>query len=299
MQKDPEQATQTQQLIEQAFQELKIAKKDSHKGQNGKLLIIGGSHLFHAASKWSLDIASKIVDMVFYSSVPSNNRLIIKWQKRELDHQLNQQAKANFWQGIVIDRHQIKNYLKEADCVLLGPGMERGIYTACLTNRLLKKYPEKKWVIDAGALQMVDPHLLNEHCIITPHQQEIEILAKKDPRFNQQNYQASPTCLLKGPDDQLFFGQNIRLTKGQTEKLRSIGIKGGNAGMTKGGTGDVLAGLLAALYCSNSALVSSVIASYINKKTGDYLFEKVGPYYNASDLVENIPQILWQTIKKK
>jgi NAD(P)H-hydrate epimerase len=74
------------------------------------LLIIGGSHLFHSASKWSLDIASKIVDMVFYSSVPSNNQLIQKWQKGELDYQLNQQAKANFWQGIVIDRHQIKNY---------------------------------------------------------------------------------------------------------------------------------------------------------------------------------------------
>ena len=43
--------------------------KDSHKGQNGKLLVIGGSNLFHSASMWSLEVASRIVDMVFYSSV--------------------------------------------------------------------------------------------------------------------------------------------------------------------------------------------------------------------------------------
>jgi NAD(P)H-hydrate repair Nnr-like enzyme with NAD(P)H-hydrate dehydratase domain len=49
--------------------QLILPQKDSHKGQNGKLLLIGGSELFHAASKWSLDVASKIVDMVFYSSV--------------------------------------------------------------------------------------------------------------------------------------------------------------------------------------------------------------------------------------
>lgn len=296
MLKDQEQAVETQQIIEQSLHDLKIAEKNSHKGQNGKLLIIGGSQLFHAASKWSLDIASKIVDMVFYSSVPSNNCLISMWQKGELDQQLNQEAKKNFWQGIVISRQQIKNYIKEADCVLLGPGMERGAYTARLSNRLLKKYPEKKWVIDAGALQMLNPNLLNANCVITPHQREIEVLSKKDPRFSQENYQAPATCLLKGPSDQIFFGKNIK-SKNNNNLPQSVLIKGGNAGMTKGGTGDVLAGLLAALYCKNSAVISTVIASYINKKTGDYLFDSVGPHFNASDLVNNIPKILWQVKK--
>ena len=40
----------------------------------------------------------------------------------------------------------------------------------------------------------------------------------------------------------------------------------GNAGMTKGGTGDVLAGLVAALYCKNEAFLSACAGSYINKK---------------------------------
>jgi len=69
--------------------------------------------------------------------------------------------------------------------------------------------------------------------------------------------------------------------------------------MTKGGTGDVLAGLLAALYCQNDALTSTIIASYINKKAGDSLYKSVGPYFNASDLVAKIPQVLWETLQEK
>jgi len=58
------------------FTKIKRMEKGSHKGQNGKVLLIGGSELFHAASRWSLDILSAMVDMVFYSSVPENNELI-------------------------------------------------------------------------------------------------------------------------------------------------------------------------------------------------------------------------------
>jgi len=60
------------------LKKLYIPPPDSHKGQNGKLMIIGGSHLFHAASLWALEVASRIVDMVFYSSVPENNQIVKK-----------------------------------------------------------------------------------------------------------------------------------------------------------------------------------------------------------------------------
>jgi len=261
-------------ILKTAFRETFLPDSSSHKGQNGKLMIIGGSDLFHAASKWSLDVASKIVDMVFYSSTPSNNKLIKK-------------AKENFWNGIVIERKQIENYIQEADVILIGPGMDRSFYTKFLVNRLLKKYANKKWVIDAGALQMLDVKLLNQNHIITPHHQEMDLLKNKSELFNEQNYKASCYCLLKGPVDKVFSPRNPQ----------ALEIKGGNAGMTKGGTGDVLAGLLAALYCKSSALNSCLVASYINKKAGEELHLKQGPYFNSSDLVEMIPEILWQFTK--
>lgn len=255
-----------QPAIKACFSQLKIYQPDSHKGQNGKLLIIGGSELFHAASKWSLDIASKIVDMVFYSSVPENNELV-------------RLAKQNFWNGIVVNREEVEKYLVEADCVLIGPGMDRSDTTATITNDLIAKYPTKKWVIDAGALQMLDPKLLTATHIITPHHKEFEDLKQKG--FNTALFKG--VTLLKGPIDEIIT----------TEK--TIKVEGGNAGMTKGGTGDVLAGLVAALYCNNEAVVAATTASYVCKKAGDELFDKVGQYFNASDLVEAIPKVLWQT----
>jgi hydroxyethylthiazole kinase-like uncharacterized protein yjeF len=242
--------------------QIKLPAPDSHKGQNGKLLIIGGSKLFHAASKWSLDIASKFVDMVFYSSVPSNNELV-------------KEAKANFWNGIVVPLTSLDDYVEEADCILIGPGMERAVKTAILVNKLLSKYPHKKWVVDAGALQMIDPTLLNSHHIITPHQKEFQRLLNI----------SKPTLLLKGSVDKIY------------SQGKSIKIEGGNAGMTKGGTGDVLAGLVAALYCTHEAETAAVVGSFINKKAGESLYHRVGPYYNASDLVEEVPKIMWQLLK--
>lgn len=275
------------------LKKITLPKSDSHKGQNGKLLIIGGSDLFHAASKWSLDIASKFVDMVFYASVPSNNELIKK-------------AKGEFWNGIVIPREEIENYIEEADCVLIGPGMTRTSETEELTNQLLKKYPHKKWVIDAGALQMVDINLLTSQMILTPHQVELESLLKKADTKLTESGQDDVSHAMRNAGRGTVFSQTHQnvclLIKGATDVViqgqETEPIQGGNAGMTKGGTGDVLAGLVAALYCTHDALTSTVVASYINKKAGDYLWRSVGPYFNASDLVEAIPQVLWRELSQ-
>ncbi|MEK7592651.1 MAG: NAD(P)H-hydrate dehydratase, partial [Patescibacteria group bacterium] len=134
-------------------------KKGSHKGQNGRLLLIGGSTLFHAASLWSLTVASRIVDLVHYASVPENNEIVL-------------QAKKEFRNGIVISRRDIESYIEEDDVILIGPGMTRDSETEELTNRLLKKYSKKQWVIDAGALQMMDVALIPLGAILTPHHGE-------------------------------------------------------------------------------------------------------------------------------
>lgn len=278
------------------FDQVKLPKKDSHKGQNGKLLIIGGSELFHAASAWSLDVASKFVDMVFYSSVPSNNELI-------------QAAKQHFWNGIVVPRAEVESYLEEADAILIGPGMTRTPDTAQLVNQLLTDWPAKNWVIDAGALQMVEPDLLTEHCLLTPHKHELVQLAKKSGHqavlellftldFSEEQAQLSAQKLAQELSTS-FGGATVLLT-GTTDMVSTSSetefIVGGNPGMTKGGSGDVLAGLVAALYTQHSALASAVVGSTINKLAGDELYQTVGPFFNSSDLVSQVPKTAWQVL---
>jgi len=289
----------------------------SHKGQNGRLFIIGGSHLFHAASLWALTVASRIVDLVHYSSVPENNELMLK-------------IKSEFRDGIVVPRNDLDSYIKEDDCILIGPGMTRDNETKELTDGLLKKYPHKQWVIDAGALQMMDISLIPKNAILTPHHGEFTTTFVDQPYFANENFDPDFSFSREKPladigssrRSQSESGQNfigspaglettplpaaslvesiakkyhcIILLKGQEDiACPPAGgcrvIEGGNVGMTKGGTGDVLAGLIAALACKNDPFLATIAGSFINKQAGDTLYTRVGPYFNASDLAHQIP----------
>ncbi len=249
-------------------------KKDSHKGQNGKLLVIGGSDLFHSASMWALETASRVVDMVFYASTPVNEEIVKK-------------QKTRFHDGIVVPEGKIEEYIKEADCVLIGPGMDRSEKTKRQVNSLVKKFSKKKWVVDGGALQMLDKKLLNKQMIITPHKKEFKRLFGVEASQEQAIRKAKKfgcTIVLKGKEDVVC------------DENECVINQTGNEGMTKGGTGDVLAGLVAALYCKNEAMLAASAGAYVNGLAGDRLFGIVGPYFNATELMKEIPKVMGEVI---
>ncbi len=280
-----------------SLKSLYIPAPTSHKGQNGKVLVIGGSHLFHSSAFWALEAASKTVDMVYFSSTPMNNEIVKK-------------LKSKFVNGIIVPREKLEDYILEADCILIGPGLPRpdGMETGdddtkILTEKLLQKYRHKKWVIDGGSLQVIEPEIIPETAIITPNAKEFSKLffavipnSFRDPEMLKQVQHDTVknlankykiTILLKGPVD--IVCSPFDSAQGE---IRCVRISGGNAGMTKGGTGDVLAGLVAALYAKNDAFLSATCASFINKKAGESLFERAGLYYNSSDLVAEIPKVM-------
>lgn len=275
------------------LKKLYIPAPDSHKGQNGKLMVIGGSSLFHAASLWALTIASRTVDMVFYASVKENNAIV-------------QDLKKEFRNGIIVPRNDIESYMQEAEAILIGPGMMRtrkvrgeigevrgleeinaledeGEQSYHLTKYLLKRYPDKKWIIDAGALQMMELSWLektNGNVLLTPHQGEFAQVFGENDEVGDLAKKHNAIVLLKGEKDIVCSPE------------KCIEISGGNAGMTKGGTGDVLAGLIAGLATKNDLFLSAVAGSYFNKKAGDSLYERMGLYFNASDLADEIPKVM-------
>jgi hydroxyethylthiazole kinase-like uncharacterized protein yjeF len=243
---------------------LRLPIPGSHKGQNGRLLVIGGSHLFHAASLWALAVASRIVDLVHYSSVPENNAIVLA-------------EKKEFRNGIVIPREDLDPYIKEDDCILIGPGMTRDAETETITNTLFTKHPEKQWVVDAGSLQMMDITKIPTGAILTPHHGEfVHAFGNQEVADVAKKYQC--IVLLKGEKD-------IACPPAGGCRV----VEGGNPGMTKGGTGDVLAGLIAALACTNDPFLATIAGSFINKKAGDALYKKMGPFFNTTDLANQIP----------
>jgi len=256
---------------------LYVPASDSHKSQNGKVMLIAGSKLFHAASIWPLTTISRIVDMVFYASTSENNEIVTK-------------MKEQFLNGIVIPREKIDDYIEESDVILIGPGMPRESGqqegdddTKVLTESLLTKYKDKKWVVDGGSLQTINPDILPPTAIVTPHKGEFLKLFGMEPTEQSVPEMANKYNI-------------VILSKGEVDIVSSpnetVTVRGGNAGMTKGGTGDVLAGLTAALYSKNDAYLSACAASYINKKAGESLAQTMGLYFNASDLADEVPKVM-------
>lgn len=269
-----------QQFNSDILKQLYHPSKESHKGQNGKLTIIGGSKLFHGASLWALKVSSRIVDMVFYASIEENQKLA-------------EELKGSVYDFIFIPKGKENQYIEESDAILIGSGLPRPAGrekgdedTKELTESLIQQFPKKKWVLDAGSLQTIDPNIfkhMNGNVLITPHHKEFQTLFGIEADEKSVQWAA----------DQ--YGINI-LLKGEKDIVASttkcVEVVGGSEGMTKGGTGDVLAGLTAALACKNDLFLAAQAASYINKKAGESLAKRVGVYFNASDLVDEIPHVM-------
>jgi len=293
--------------IKDVFKKLNLPKDNSHKGQNGKVLIIGGSSLFHAASLWAAEIASYFVDMVHYCSTEENEKIFLN-------------LKTKFRNGIVILRKNLMDYVEEDDAVLVGPGMARkskvtplavgqnlkvnnfeeilvaedeGDYTYFLIKFLIENFPEKKFVFDAGGLQMMEKEWLLKlkvPAIITPHQKEFERLFgekiidldfdKKVELVKKYAKKYQVIILLKAVRDIVSDGDKVYV------------IDGGNQGLTKGGSGDVLAGLVVSLYAKNFPLESAIFSSIILKIAADDLLLEKGYWYNINNLIEKIPRVL-------
>ena len=132
-------------------------------------------------------------------------------------------------------------------------------------------------------MKVLDKKLLNKNCVVTPHKEEFEILfgekaTKEEAVKSAKKYGC--TVVLKGIEDFVTDGTRLKINRT------------GNAGMTKGGTGDVFAGLIAALACKNDLFLAACAGVFINGLAGDRLKEKVSYYYNASDLVKEIPKTI-------
>jgi hydroxyethylthiazole kinase-like uncharacterized protein yjeF len=250
----------------------------------GQITIIGGSRLFHGAPILSLKVASRIVGMVFFTSPEASVGKVAE------------EAKSKLSSFIWVPLEEIEEYLTKSDAILIGPGFMRFrsekvphgerhhvCDEACqktkeITQGLLTKFPEKRWVIDAGSLQVLETSWIPPGAILTPNKEEYELLfGEEKPEKAAKKYKCH--LIVKGPVDIVCSPK------------RSVEIKGGNIGMAKGGTGDVLAGLAVSFLVKNEPFLAACAASYITKASGDELYRKVGVNFNADDLAETVPQV--------
>ncbi len=243
-------------------------KYHSHKGENGQLFMFAGSQYYHGALVYAAKTASKFVDLIFIYSTPENVNIL-------------QKIKENLAEFIPVADENFEKYMERSDAVLMGPGLGTSSEVKIKLEEIIKKYPDKKYLLDADALKVLSPDLVNENFVVTPHQGEFKIFFGLEPSKENAIAMAKKygcTIVLKGPVDYICGPNDFREDHA------------GNAGMTKGGTGDVLAGLVAALMTKNDNFLSACAAAFLIGLAGARLKEKVSYWYSASDLIEEIPK---------
>lgn len=257
------------------LQKLWRPKEDSSGEENGQVTIIGGSRLFHGAPMLAVKAASRLVDMVFFGSP---------------ERELKMVAKLNSF--IWIPWEEVDKYIAKSEAVLIGPGFMRfrsegstkDERIACdeecqkskeITKSFLTRFSDKQWVIDGGSLQVMAKEWIPKNAILTPNKREYEMLFGKSDMGESAK---KNKCII------VYKGPAAYVTDGET----TYEITGGNAGLTKGGTGDVLAGVIVGLAAKNLPLLAAVAGAFLVKHTADKLFAANSYWYNADDVAEKL-----------
>ncbi len=287
---------------------LPTRKKDSKKGDNGRVLVVGGSKEYIGAV--ALAGIAALRSGCDWVTVAAPEK--VAWAVNCLSADLvTAKLKGDYFSA----RHakEVFNLSKKHDVVLIGNGIGLKKETKQFLKKIIKKLNNFK-VVDADGIKILSSSDLGSS-IITPHIKELEIFMKNSKInekvikkiISEENIERKALMArkaiellgIKNNNGKNFFeNNNTILLKGPVDaiisKEKMLFVKGGNPGMAKAGTGDVLAGLCAGfLGQSKNLLQSAVNASYFNKQIGNILLKKKkGFTYLASDMVWEIERVL-------
>ncbi len=250
---------------------------DSHKGENGKVAIIGGSLHQHGAPLFSaLAAEAGGADLIFVC-VPACHAEVTKMQS--LNFQVHPFAGDEL---IKKDVPVILELLATMDCAVLGPGLARTQHTLDAIEEIITSSP-CPLILDASALQPKTPEFaMNKGCVLTPHAGELERMGIDSKHIGQVARDRHITILAKGITDRIADEEGVIAE-----------VQGGNAGLSVGGTGDALAGLTAGLIAQHIATAEACrIASTVIKNAGDELMKTYGFAYGTRRVIEKIPETL-------
>jgi len=275
------------------FKDSKTLKGITGKHVSGQVSIVGGSKLFHGAPLLSLRGASRIVGMVYFSTPDE-------------DREVANRIKAGLSSFVWVPYEEVGNYIAKSDAVLIGPGMMRshikeqnfvcdaeGEATKRVSMGFFEKYPDRKWVIDGGALQVVDVNKMPKGAVVTPNGKEFEMMFGQKLKENIDERSEQLMTLAKKYELVILSKDEVSVV---SDGRRVIKILGGNNGLMKGGVGDSIAGVLVGFLAKDEAMFSVAAASYLVKKAAERLASRQGFMYNADDVVNLVPEIYGELV---
>ena len=275
-------------LIELRDGEVRLPKRrpDTHKGDYGKLLIVGGAVGYTGAPTMCARAAVRAGAGLVYLGVPA---AIYDITAVKNDEAMPFPLPADGDGAVAPEAAEtVLERLQGCDVCALGPGMGKGEGTSAVVRAVLES-ASVPLVLDADALNVLRPMLplLRAYpgtAVLTPHAGEFARLGgvlTDDPAADALRFAREWNCvlILKGHRSAVAFpsGEVYITTHG-------------NPGMAKGGSGDVLTGVIAAMLGQLPAQRAVTTGVYLHSLAGDLCAARQGEYaMTATDLIETLP----------
>lgn len=267
---------------------IKTRPNISHKGDFGRVLIIAGSPnmggaaiISSAAAVYSgAGLITIATDSNLFSAVNSTIP-----EAMTLDYR---------------DNTKLIKYINKSDVILIGPGLDENILSSLDYNIFSDLSSEQTLIIDASALTFLASNLsilqtIKCNLILTPHQMEWQRLSKI--HINKQNDKNNQSFIQKLPLKTI-----IVLKSHQTKIYQQNNIflnVPGNPGMATGGSGDCLAGIIAAFISQFEFNIDVVLAAvYLHSDLANKIYEK-NYVVLPENLIKKIPQYMKKVATNK
>jgi len=268
---------------------VKPRSPEAHKGEFGRLLVIGGSDVFSGAPFFVAAAALRTGVDLAHIAAPQKTAYAISSMapdvitiKLDGDH-LNPRNIAT-----------IRPYLEKSTAVAMGLGLGLHKETKETVKEIVEIVEEAKipLLLDADGLKAFAEfrHKVTSPMVFTPHAGEYQILTGKESPKDMTERAAEvqktaeelgATILLKGHVDVISDGKRVKLNFT------------GNPGMTVGGTGDVLSGIVAAFLAQRvDPFEAAVAGAFINGAAGDFVQSEKGFHMVPTDLLDWIPCVI-------
>ena len=243
-----------------------------HKGQNGKVAIIGGGPFKGAPALAGLGSYRGGADLVHVFVPESSYQSVSGFIPELIVHSCP---------GDIIDRNsveQIKSMNIDFDSYVIGPGIGKNSLTKEAIQLMIDAF--ENIVLDADA---IEDYNFSGNILVTPHAGEIGRLVsdKSDTGLKSFSKKNSLTILMKGKEDMITDGKEIKYNFT------------GHARMAVGGTGDVLAGFCGALLAKGlTPFESGRLAAYSIGLAGESAYQEFGSGFLPTDLALSLSKIL-------
>lgn len=273
------------------LESLPVRKQRSNKGTYGKVLCVAGSRNMAGAAYLSAWAAYRAGAGLVRVLTPDENREIIQCLIPEA-------ILTTFDTGQPDDR-KILEALDWADVAAVGPGLGKEKWASDMMDIILSTF-HKPLVIDADGINLVAEKMVDvkEHqgpVILTPHVGEY---ARLTGLTIQEILKHVPECAARYAKEHncICVLKDAPTAVGDCEGRCWINTTGNN-GMSTGGSGDVLTGIIAGLLAQKAEpLTAALLGVWLHGRSGDLAALEEGTYgLMARHLVEYLPKAMENT----